>query len=75
MDLPEAVAQAIAELRSSQLRKTGKVTAIVGNKVAVDILDSNITLPKYAHYSPTVGDVVIIDCTDPNAWIVNGKPG
>jgi hypothetical protein len=74
VDLPEAVAQAVAELRT-QMRKTGKVTAVVGNKVDVDILGSVIRLPKYMHYSPTVGDVVLIDCTDPSAWIVNGKPG
>lgn len=74
MDLGDAVAQAVAE-RLTQLRKTGKVTAIVGNKVDVDILGSVLRLPKYAHYSPTVGDVVTIDCTDPGAWIVNGKPG
>jgi hypothetical protein len=55
VDLPEAVAQAVAELRT-QMRKTGKVTAVVGNKVDVDILGSVIRLPKYVHYSPTVGD-------------------
>lgn len=74
MDLADAVAQAVAELRT-QMRKTGKVTAIVGSQVDVDVLGNVITLPKYAHYSPTVGDVVIIDCTNPGAWIVNGKPG
>jgi len=74
VELSEEVAQALAEFRA-QMRKTGKVTAVVGSKVDVDILGSVIRLPKYTHYSPTVGDVVIIDCTDPGAWIVNGKPG
>jgi hypothetical protein len=74
VDLSEAVALAVAELRA-QMRKTGKVTAIVGSKVDVNIQGGVIRLPKYAHYSPTVGDTVIIDCTQPGAWIVNGKPG
>jgi hypothetical protein len=32
-------------------------------------------LPKLASYSPTVGDVVLIDAMVWGSWIVLGKPG
>ncbi|MFD8496348.1 hypothetical protein [Amycolatopsis sp. NPDC059657] len=74
MDTADAVAAKFEELRAS-MRKTGKVTAIVGVKVVVSILGSSMTLPKLRDYTPIVGDVVIIDATDPNAWLVIGSPG
>jgi len=73
VDLSEAVAQAVAELRA-QLRKTGKVTAIVGNKVRVTVDNGSLDLPRLASYTPTVGDVVQIDATQVGSWLVLGKP-
>lgn len=73
MDLVEAVAGALAELRQS-LRKSGTVTAVSGSRVQVTVEGGQMWLPYYDHYVPTNGDVVTIDSSLPGAWIVLGKP-
>jgi hypothetical protein len=73
VDPAEATTRAIRDLRAS-LRKTGKVTGTSGQKVIVTVAGSSITLPRLSSYTPTVGDVVIIDSTLPGSWIILGKP-
>lgn len=72
MDISDAVARAIDDLRSS-LRKTGKVTGTSGTKVIVTVQGSSMTLPRLASYTPTVNDVVNIDSTIAGSWLVLGK--
>jgi hypothetical protein len=72
VDISDAVARAIDDLRSS-LRKTGKVTGTSGTKVIVTVQGSSMTLPRLASYTPTVNDVVNIDSTIAGSWLVLGK--
>lgn len=72
MDISDAVARAIEELRSS-LRKTGKVTGTSGTKVIVTVQGSSMTLPRLTSYTPAVDDVVNIDATIAGSWLVLGK--
>lgn len=75
MKIVEAVWARI-EARFAGLRRTGKVTAIVGTgraaKVTVSVDGSSMTLPKLISYTPTVGDVVLIDSALPGSWVVLG---
>lgn len=73
MDIAAAIEQRMNELRDS-LRKVGTVTGTSGQKVVLLVEGSTMTLPRMAHYTPVIGDVVVIDATKPGAWIVNGKP-
>lgn len=69
------VIQRIIDQRFAELRRVGQVTAIVGTKVTVSLPGGGtMTLPRMAHYTPTVGDKVHIDCTLSGSWIVVGKP-
>lgn len=72
MDLARAVEQAVSQALAA-CRKTGTVTSIAGVKVVVSVNGGSLTLPRMAHYSPTPGDVVQIDATVPDAWVVLGK--
>jgi ribosomal protein L21E len=65
--------QRLEELFAAQ-KKQGTVTAIVGTKVDVTVDGSVMRLPRYKHYTPTVGDVVDIDASRRGAWIVLGTP-
>lgn len=73
MKLIDVVHRLIDE-RFASLRKIGTVTAIVGTKVTVTVDNGSMTLPRMAHYSPTVGDKVHVDCLISGSWIVVGKP-
>lgn len=56
-------------------RKTGTVTAVLAGsppKVRVTVDNGSMDLPRMASYTPTVGDVVLIDAR--GSWIVIGKP-
>jgi type IV secretory pathway VirB6-like protein len=54
-------------------RMEGKVTAIVGNKVAVAVNNGSLTLPRLASYAPAVNDIVHIDAMITGSWLVIGK--
>ncbi|GAA3877716.1 hypothetical protein GCM10022243_48070 [Saccharothrix violaceirubra] len=73
MDLHAAIDIALAELRRSA-RATGTVSGTSGTKVVVAVSGGTLTLPRLASYTPTVGDVVVIDTLQPGAWLVLGKP-
>lgn len=71
--IAEMIEQRLAELRAS-LRKTGTVSGTSGQKVIVTVDGASMTLPRYSHYTPVNGDVVVIDIAKEGAWIVLGKP-
>jgi len=72
VDLARAVTDLVQEALSNA-RKVGTVTGTSGTRVVVTVGTSSLTLPRLASYTPTVGDVVHIDATVPNAWLVIGK--
>jgi hypothetical protein len=71
--IAELVEQRFKELREN-LRATGTVTGTSGTKVIVTVRGQSMTLPRYAHYTPVNGDVVIVDTAKENSWMVLGKP-
>ncbi|WP_409186500.1 hypothetical protein F9C11_20615 [Amycolatopsis sp. VS8301801F10] len=73
MRLIDVLWQRLEDLVASQ-KKQGLVIALVGTKVQVVVDDAVMTLPRYKHYTPTVGDVVDIDASRRGAWIVIGTP-
>lgn len=73
MDLDAILEQRFKEFRES-LRATGTVTGTSGTKVNLTVRGQAMTLPRLSSYSPVNGDVVIVDTTVPNAWLVLGKP-
>jgi len=72
MDIPGAVTEKLAEALAA-CRKVGTVTAISGTRVIVSVSGGSMTLPRMAHYTPTVGDVIQIDATVQDSWVVLGK--
>ena len=72
MDLARAVQQAVTEALAA-CRKVGTVSTFTANRVVVTVNGGTMTLPRMTHYSPTIGDVVQIDATVPDAWVVLGK--
>lgn len=71
MELPDAVEKRLAEL-VEELRKVGTVTSTNGTQVTVTVQGASLTLPRLASYTPTIGDVVIIQ--GPAPYLVLGKP-
>lgn len=71
-DIARAVALQVAQALAA-CRKVGTVSSISGVKVWVSINGGSILLPRMSHYTPTVGDVVQIDATVPDNWLVTGK--
>lgn len=72
MDLGKAIAQALAEALAA-CRKVGTVTGTSGTKVVVLVNGGSMTLPRLESYTPTIGDVVQIDATVRDAWLILGK--
>jgi len=68
-----AAVQAMVDQRLAARRKTGTVLSISGTKVVVSVDGGSPLLPRYAHYTPTVGDTVQVDALMTGAWIVTGK--
>jgi hypothetical protein len=71
VELPDAVEKRLAEL-IEELRKVGTVTSTNGTQVTVTVQGASLTLPRLASYTPTIGDVVIIQ--GPAPYLVLGKP-
>lgn len=65
----DAVTLRLEQLLESK-QKVGKVTAIVGNKVTVTVENGSVTINRNAGYTPTVGDVVVINAMTPGSWFV-----
>lgn len=72
MDLATAVFLLVEDALRSR-RKVGTVTGISGTQVIVTVNGGSLLLPRMAHYTPTVGDIVQIDATIPGAWLVLGR--
>ena len=72
MTLDEILEQRFKEFRES-LRATGTVTGTSGTKVIVTVRGQSLTLPRLASYSPVNGDVVNVDTSQTNAFLVLGK--
>ncbi len=76
MRLIDALTLRLEQMLASR-RKTGTVTAILAGpppKVRVAVDNGSMDLPRMASYTPTVGDVVLIDAMILGSWIVLGKP-
>lgn len=75
MDLERAVAAAVAEAVEKMRRRTATVASSTASTVTVTLPGgTQKTLPYLKSYSPiTNGDVVHIDCSIPDSWLVLGK--
>lgn len=73
MDRVDAIALAIADALDKIRRRTATVDSVTTATVTVNLPGGGQkTLPYLKGYTPTVGDVVHIDCTLPDAWLVLG---
>lgn len=74
MDLERAVAAAVADALEKIRRRTATVASFTASTVTVTLPGGTPkTLPYLKGYSPTNGDVVHIDCSIPDSWLVLGK--
>lgn len=72
MSFADAVAEHVLTVVLRRARRTATVTGTSGTSVIVSIDGGAMTLPRLASYTPTVGDVVHIDCAG-DGWLVIGK--
>lgn len=69
MRLIDALSLRLDQMLASR-QKIGKVTAVVGNKVTVDVENGSITIARNAAYTPAVNDIVVINAMIPGSWFV-----
>jgi hypothetical protein len=64
----------LARWLDQRTRRTGNVTgSATGNRVQVTVEGVSIAVRRLATYTPVAGDVVAIDCSSPDGWLVLGK--
>lgn len=75
MDLEKAVAAAVAAAIDKIRRRTGTVVSFTASKVNVTLPGTAVPRPLsyLKQYTPTNGDIVQIDCSIPDSWLVLGK--
>lgn len=72
MSLADAITRFVRAEVARRIRRTGTVSGTSGTKVIVAVDGSSMTLPRLASYTPTVGDIVLIDAAG-DGWVVLGK--
>ncbi len=74
MNLERAVAIAVAEAVEKLRRRTAVVVSFTASTVTVTLPGgATKVLPYLKSYSPANTDVVHIDCSIPDSWLVLGK--
>lgn len=74
MDLERAIAAAVAEAIEKMRRRTAVVASFTASTVTVTMPGGTTKiLPYLKPYSPAALDVVHIDCSIPDSWLVLGK--
>jgi len=74
VDLERAVAAAVAEALEKIRRRTATVDSFTASKVTVNMPGGGQkVLPYLKSYVPANGDVVNIDCSIPDNWLVLGE--
>lgn len=74
MDLERAVAAAVAEALEKIRRRTATVASFTASTVTINMPGGGQkVLPYLESYAPANGDVVHIDCSIPDSWLVLGE--
>lgn len=71
MRLSDAITETVAASGQVSMA-TGEVVGVAAPKVVVSVGGGDLLLPRLGHYTPTVGDVVLI-LLSPAGWLVIGK--
>jgi hypothetical protein len=64
----------LARWLDQRARRSGSVTgSATGNRVQVTVEGTSMALRRLSTYTPTAGDIVAIDCSGVDGWLVIGK--